>query len=208
MRSDNGLRWPLATVVLVLVLSLGGVSYATSLLPRNSVGAKQLKPRSVTSKQIRQRSVTLNKLSFPVGAAGVSANVNRLIVGGFCNGDVADPPPCVPLFPDESVKTSINVRRGGVLHITGTVGVAGLGRQDLPNGHADVEIGLRHNGDFMQEKWIETIGLDQSKVIPVDVTIPARPGRHDLNLVLGGRGEQLNVKATSATLSLQIMPKS
>jgi hypothetical protein len=47
---------------LALFVALGGVSYAAATLPRNSVGAKQLKPRAVTTKKIRDGAVTGPKL--------------------------------------------------------------------------------------------------------------------------------------------------
>jgi hypothetical protein len=46
------------TSTLALVLALGGVSYAATQLPRNSVGGRQLKANSVTGAKVRDRSLT------------------------------------------------------------------------------------------------------------------------------------------------------
>ncbi len=47
---------------IALFLALGGVAYATNLLPANSVGSKQLKPKSVRTGKIANRSVTSVKI--------------------------------------------------------------------------------------------------------------------------------------------------
>ncbi|HET6997350.1 MAG TPA: hypothetical protein VFI03_02085 [Solirubrobacterales bacterium] len=45
------------TAVLALFVALGGVSYAAVVLPKNSVGTKQLKPSSVTSAKVADGSL-------------------------------------------------------------------------------------------------------------------------------------------------------
>jgi hypothetical protein len=51
---------------LALFLALGGVSWAAVTLPRNSVGARQIKPNAVTSDKIADR--TLQRSDFAAGA--------------------------------------------------------------------------------------------------------------------------------------------
>ena len=45
-----------------LVVALGGVSYAASVLPKNSVGTAQLKKKSVTSSKVREGAITTTKV--------------------------------------------------------------------------------------------------------------------------------------------------
>src|SRR5262245_8223955 len=52
---------------LALVLALGGVSYAATKLPKNSVGTKQIKKGAVTGAKVKKHTLTgkninLNKL--------------------------------------------------------------------------------------------------------------------------------------------------
>lgn len=48
--------------LLALFISLGGVSYAATQLPKNSVGSKQLKKNAVTAKKIRKNAVNSKKV--------------------------------------------------------------------------------------------------------------------------------------------------
>ena len=43
--------------MLALFIALGGSSYAAPSLPRNSIGARELKPSAVTSKKVKDRSL-------------------------------------------------------------------------------------------------------------------------------------------------------
>ena len=45
-----------------LFLSLGGISYAATQLPKNSVGSKQLKKNSVTAAKIKKQTITAAKI--------------------------------------------------------------------------------------------------------------------------------------------------
>jgi len=57
-----------------LFTALGGVGYAATNLPRNSVGAKQLKNGAVTGAKLKARAVTATKLGAgAVGAAQIGA---------------------------------------------------------------------------------------------------------------------------------------
>jgi hypothetical protein len=50
------------TSSLALFLALGGVTWAATTLPRNSVGTAQLKKRAVTKSKIRNKAVTTRKI--------------------------------------------------------------------------------------------------------------------------------------------------
>jgi hypothetical protein len=47
---------------LALVVALGGVSYAATVLPKNSVGATQLKKKAVTASKLRPNAVSGGKV--------------------------------------------------------------------------------------------------------------------------------------------------
>jgi hypothetical protein len=47
---------------LALILALGGVSYAASVLPKNSVGTSQLKKKAVTGAKLKKNAVTSRKV--------------------------------------------------------------------------------------------------------------------------------------------------
>jgi hypothetical protein len=47
---------------LALAVSLGGVSYAAGVLPKNSVGTAQLKRKAVSRAKLRKNAVTTNKV--------------------------------------------------------------------------------------------------------------------------------------------------
>ena len=59
------------TATLALVIATSGVSYAATMIPRNSVGSAQLKPNAVTSAKIRNNSVAKADLS-----TGVRSQLN------------------------------------------------------------------------------------------------------------------------------------
>lgn len=66
-------RYAEVTATLALIVALGGTSYAVTALPRNSVGAKQLKPDAVSSAKVRNGSLRANdfaKSQLPSGAPG------------------------------------------------------------------------------------------------------------------------------------------
>jgi hypothetical protein len=63
---------------IALFVALGGAGYAATQLPKNSVGAKQIKPNAVTSSKVKNgslgtadfKSSELSKLQGPAGPAG------------------------------------------------------------------------------------------------------------------------------------------
>lgn len=89
---------------LALFIALGGTSYAALKLPRNSVGATQIRPGAVGSSELRDRSIGLKDVSRPArsslrgatgpqgpqGPAGTPATRHFAAVsasGGFLRGD-------------------------------------------------------------------------------------------------------------------------
>ena len=56
-RLRDRLTYANVVATIALFVALGGSSYAALTLPRNSVGAKQLKPRSVGKSELRSGSV-------------------------------------------------------------------------------------------------------------------------------------------------------
>lgn len=99
---------------LALFIALGGTGYAVTQLPRNSVGAKQLKANSVTSGKIRVRAVQRSDLapSARVGSRGVRG-------------------PAGPIGPSETIQVK---RADGVPIPTGGGGAATLATISVPAG--------------------------------------------------------------------------
>ena len=82
-RLRSRLTYANVTATLALFIALGGTSYAAITLPRNSVGAKQIRPEAIGSSEIRSRAIQLKDISRrartslrgqqgPVGPAGPS----------------------------------------------------------------------------------------------------------------------------------------
>jgi hypothetical protein len=67
----------MAVSVVALFMSLGGVGYAATQLPNNSVGAAQLKNSAVTNSKIKNSAVTFKKIE-PGSVGTVRANTNQL----------------------------------------------------------------------------------------------------------------------------------
>jgi hypothetical protein len=74
-------RLTFANVVacMALFVALGGVGYAATKLPKNSVGSKQLKNGAVTSAKLKAKAVTAAKLG--AGAVGTAALANGAVTG-------------------------------------------------------------------------------------------------------------------------------
>ena len=87
-RLRGRLTYANVTASLTLFIALGGSSYAAITLPRNSVGAKQIRADAVRSGEIRKRSIRVNDISRnaraalrgkqgpagPAGPAGITEN--------------------------------------------------------------------------------------------------------------------------------------
>lgn len=67
----------MAVSLVALFMSLGGVGYAATQLPNNSVGAAQLKNNAVTNSKIKNSAVTFKKIE-PGAVGTVRANLGQL----------------------------------------------------------------------------------------------------------------------------------
>jgi hypothetical protein len=76
----------MAVSMVALFMSLGGVGYAATQLPNNSVGPAQLKNGAVTNSKIKDSAVTFKKIE-PGSVGTVRANTNQLQarVKGTCS---------------------------------------------------------------------------------------------------------------------------
>jgi hypothetical protein len=76
----------MAVSMVALFMSLGGVGYAATQLPNNSIGAAQLKNGAVTNSKIKDSAVTFKKIE-PGSVGIVRANTNQLQarVNGTCS---------------------------------------------------------------------------------------------------------------------------
>src|SRR5689334_15108709 len=61
-RARERLTYANVVATLALFVALGGGAYAAGVIPRNSVGPRQLRRNSVTSAKIKNGAVTTNKL--------------------------------------------------------------------------------------------------------------------------------------------------
>jgi hypothetical protein len=100
----NRLTYANVVATLALFTALGGTSYAALKLPRNSVGATQIKSGAVHTGEIRDRTIRLQDISTaaratlrgqagpqgaqgPVGTAAVKHFASVSSAGGFTRGD-------------------------------------------------------------------------------------------------------------------------
>ena len=64
-RLRGRLTYANVTATLALFIALGGTSYAAITLPRNSVGAKQIRAGAIGSSEIRNRAIHVKDISRP-----------------------------------------------------------------------------------------------------------------------------------------------
>jgi hypothetical protein len=99
-RLYSRLTYANVTATLALFIALGGTSFAAITLPRNSVGAREIRAKAVRSAEIRNRSVQVNDISKnaraalrgkqgpagPAGAPGVSEHARVGSTGRIVGG--------------------------------------------------------------------------------------------------------------------------
>jgi hypothetical protein len=98
-RLRSRLSYANVTATLALFIALGGTGYAAITLPRDSVGAKQIRSKAVRSSEIRNRAVKLRDIATgarsalrgqrgPAGPAGTPAVTEHVQVdsGGGATG--------------------------------------------------------------------------------------------------------------------------
>lgn len=82
-------------------MALGGVSYAAVTLPRDSVGAKQLRPNSVTNSKLTNGSVGKNELRWgSVTEGALSSSVRSALAQRAAAGARGPTGPAGPRGPD------------------------------------------------------------------------------------------------------------
>src|SRR4051794_7293611 len=71
----SGMTFSNVVSMLALCIALGGTSYAALSLPKNSVGAKQIRANAVTSSKVKDRSLLAQDFAggqLPAGARGAT----------------------------------------------------------------------------------------------------------------------------------------
>jgi hypothetical protein len=77
-RLHSQLTFANVTAVIALFVALGGGAYAATSLPKNSVGAKQIKANAVTSAKIKNGAVTAAKIApGSIGTVATADNANH-----------------------------------------------------------------------------------------------------------------------------------
>jgi hypothetical protein len=163
---------------LALFIALGGVSYATTVLPAGSVGPTQL----------QAGAVHLSALGFPLGvASAIDRNVEE-IANGACNGPLFPgqtvAPPCVPPTRTVSAPSDelhLSVRSSGRLQISA---VAGLDDRGTAGASADVTV------QVIVDKKVESEGQTtmtsgQILQVPAQALVPVSAGAHTVGLEVG-----------------------
>ena len=96
-RLRSRLTYANVTASLALFIALGGTSYAAITLPRDSVGAKQVRAGAIGSSEIRNRAITVRDISRsarkalrgkqgPAGPAGITEYAQISSDGARVNG--------------------------------------------------------------------------------------------------------------------------
>jgi hypothetical protein len=97
----------IVVAIIALVASLGGTAVAQTVLPRNSVGSRQIRTGAVTSSEIKDRTIRLRDISRttrtqlrgqrgPAGPAGPPGGAGTGTGAGALNLVVATAPGTVP----------------------------------------------------------------------------------------------------------------
>jgi hypothetical protein len=99
MRFLPRLTYSNVVATLAIFIALGGISYAATQLPRNSVGAKQIKRNAVTTAKIKNRAVTQGKVN-PGLLRSIDTNAKLKVVSanGRLLGDYAGTVPSAPVL--------------------------------------------------------------------------------------------------------------
>ena len=185
--------------IIAIVLAIGGVSYAATQLPKNSVGPSQL----------RRGAVHQKALSFPAGVTGASRRDLGDVVGtGFCVSVNGVDPPCLPPAINDSFAIPVRAKRPGMLHVTGNVELVGTGVAGRSeDGSATAKVGVSVDGKPVNFDTESTVTYRQRLVVPFEKIVPIRVGTHKVTLNLTGDGyNYVNVKADQATMTATVLP--
>lgn len=159
---------------LALFLGLGGVSYATIVLPANSVGTRQLRAGAVTARvlgvPLEARSVT-DERAVDLPKSGCNAPLRQ--------GEVA--PPCVPTpFGEGEFNRALRLmmRSGGELYASGVVGFHNDGAPDTAATiRVEILLGERRIG----HSSLHLVG-GQTAYVPLQSTTATSAGAHTLKV--------------------------
>jgi hypothetical protein len=99
MRFMPRLTYSNVVATLAIFIALGGISYAATQLPRNSVGTKQIKRNAVTTAKIKNRAITKGKVN-PGLLRAIDTNAKLKVVSanGRLLGDYAGTFPSAPFL--------------------------------------------------------------------------------------------------------------
>ncbi|HTZ87494.1 MAG TPA: hypothetical protein VMB05_12575 [Solirubrobacteraceae bacterium] len=160
---------------IALFVSLGGVSYAVTSLPANSVGGRQLKPRAVGP----------GALSFPLGVVGTTITKPEDLGKGACNGALRPgeiPPPCAPpIFGyTGNREVELHLRRSGQLYVSAVVGLKNKGESGT---HADVAVGIVVNRHVITRTGVTSLG-GQAVQVPLQAIVHASAGKQTVGIAI------------------------
>lgn len=158
-----------------LFVALGGASYAVTALPRDSVGARQLRPGAVTPA----------KLGFALGSSGTT-RTDRFLLSAYCApGAVC---PLFALAPKEIAHTTLVTRWRGSVLVSGTVEAD----EDARGGPVEVQVwatvgpGARPGAP----DGTQTVLPAQPSTFPVQTLVTnVAPGRHVIRLTAMASGD-------------------
>jgi hypothetical protein len=173
-RVTDRLTYANVVATLALFIALGGASYASIVLPANSVGPRQL----------QTGAVHLRALSFPLGAASTIDQKVEEIGNGACNGPVfpgETPPPCV--LPVRTYSTPghqlrLNIHSAGRLLISA---VAGFNDRGAPGASAEVTVRVIVDKSVESEAQAKMTS-GQIFQIPAQALVPVSAGAHTIGL--------------------------
>jgi hypothetical protein len=160
---------PLIVSFVALFVALGGVGYAASQLPANSVGSAQLQNGSVGNWKLKANSVGARKIiNGSVGAKQVSSSQVQLRVSSACTSGaisavgLSGTVTCTPTLPNEFGKTTAAVTLG-----TGSTQVA---TESLPAGLSYLVLAYPH------AVISGTPAAGTTQRVEVDCTLSVPPG--------------------------------
>lgn len=206
--------------ILAIVISLGGVAFATDLLPARSVGKAQLRNGSVGSSKIRSLAVghrhlktgavSDENLDFVVGSSGAVANRTQpLVTTGHCGAweGTGDPPPCPPDGESTLAIDDFELNRNGVAVLDATVNLVTRDFAGHTDGTASVWLRAEIDGTVVSPRTELRLVSGDSVAVPLQGFTELAPGVHRVALTGGGSGyDFLDVDVTSAVVTTTVTP--
>jgi hypothetical protein len=194
-RLRAGLTYANVLSTLALFVALGGASYAAVTLPRNSVGAAQLRPNAVTAA----------KLGFALASKASVVAGTVTAPGSSCGGTGSGPsPPCAAPAPIPVASASVAVKgRANLLVIATTLASS--------TGAATLQLSGVVDHGHSSSPGSPTSSIDLSAGKPQSgffaATYPnVSAGRHTVELL--GVSDQTPVGMTGTQLTVVALPPS